>query len=497
MMKYLLASVMALAFFMGCEQSGGGTVYNPTNAGYVSFIEEPAHVYVERADDGIADTDTFYVAVDGDDAAAGSIDAPWKTIQAGMDRISPGQKLYVRGGVYSEVVWIRKSGQPGLPLVLSAYPGEEAILDGIAIPPLPPDQFWGMISATGQEYIHIRGLKIRNAHRAGITVDNTDHVVIEDVLTYNTLGSGITSYWGDDITVEHNEIILACNLNMYQGSWYPRELACIQECLTVAGADGFSIAYNHVHHNGYAIEFGGEGIDAKAGSCHGRVYKNTVHDLNKLGIYIDSYGYTNDIDVEANDVSRCMQWGICVAAEDDHITENIRVFNNIVYDNDRVGIGIENWGRDATHRMRNIHIFNNTIVCNSEEVHTPDPWGCGIHIDAPNAENIYIYNNLIAFNNNRQLDVLSFSNSRPTPRNLVIDNNLVYYNPEHDLFTNPGTNHINMNPLFSDITARDGQLASGSPALGAASRTRLSPGRDFYDNPRASSGPFDIGAVEQ
>lgn len=365
-------------------------------------------------------------------------------------------------------------------------------------PQLPPDQFWGMINATGKEYIQIRGFTIRNARRAGITMDNTSHVAIEDNLTYNTLGSGIISYWGDDITAEYNEVILACNLNMYDDSGIPERLACIQECLTVAGADGFSIAYNSVHHNGYAIKMGGEGIDAKAGSCHGRIFRNKVHSLNKLGIYVDSYGNTRDIDVEANDVSDCWQWGICVAAEDAQITEDIRVFNNIVYDNDRVGIGVENWGQDATHRIKNIHIYNNTILCNNPSDRPEDPWGCGIHIDAPDAEDVYIYNNLIALNKNRQLDVLSFSGSNfPEPDNLVIDNNLIYYDPESDLFTSPGTGVTNQDPLFSNVESRDGRLSQLSPALAAASRSRRVPERDFYGNPRPSTGPFAIGAVEE
>ncbi|MBN1649543.1 MAG: right-handed parallel beta-helix repeat-containing protein [Spirochaetales bacterium] len=492
-MKITALSAALVLLLFSCSVD---TVYNPENSGYDNFTEEPPHVFTERHNDGIADDDIFYVAVDGDDEAAGSIDAPWQTIQAGVNRIGPGQKLYVRGGVYPETVWVGHSGRENSPLIISAYPGEEAILDGTGIPRLADDQFWGMISATAQEYITIRGFKIRNAHMAGITVDNTDHVVIEDILTYNTLGSGIISYWGDDISIEYNEIILACNLNMWDGPDYPERIACIQECLTAAGADGFSVAFNHVHHNGYPIAFGGEGIDAKHGSAHGRIYRNTVNDLNKLGIYVDSYAYTHDIDVEANSVSRCWQWGICVAAEDEQLTEDIRVFNNIVFDNDRVGIGVENWGLDVIHRVKDIHIFNNTLFNNHPQP-GQDPWGCGIHIDAPDSENIYIYNNLIAFNLNRQLDVLGFSESDPTPLNLIIDNNLVFYDPETDEYTTPGDHPINADPLFADFDARDGRLLPGSPALNSADTSRLRPQYDFYGNPRPAAGPYAIGAVEE
>ena len=494
-MRCALLFITLTVFLYGCSLASEPTVYNPGNTGYDNFAEEPVHVYTERYADGIAEEDIFYVSVDGDDEASGSIDEPWRTIQSGVDRIGPGQKLYVRGGVYSETIWVRHSGRPGLPLVISAYPGEEAVIDGTLIPRLSPEKFWGMISATGQEYLVIRGFTIRNAHMAGITVDSTDHVVIEDNLIYNTLGSGIISYWGDDITVEHNELILVCNLNMWDGPEYPERTPCIQECLTVAGADGFSIAYNEVHHNGYPVAFGGEGIDAKQGACNGRIFMNSVHDLNKLGIYVDSYAHTYNIDVDANSVSACWQWGICIASESGDLTEDIRVFNNIVFDNDRVGIGIENWGLDAAHHMKDIHIYNNTLMNNHPES-GGDPWGCGIHIDAPDAENIYIYNNLIAFNGNRQLDCLSFSESDPTPENLVIDNNLIFYDAETDVYTLPGDNAINADPLFSAFDSKDGRLSSGSPAIDAADGSRRRPEYDFYGNPRPSSGSYDIGAVE-
>lgn len=110
MPKYLPVLILPLVLFVACDSSSDYTLYNPANTGYDNYAEEPVHVYAERANDGIAESDTFYVSADGDDGAAGSIDAPWRTIQTGIDRIGPGQKLYVRGGVYSGAVWFNASG---------------------------------------------------------------------------------------------------------------------------------------------------------------------------------------------------------------------------------------------------------------------------------------------------------------------------------------------------------------------------------------------------
>lgn len=66
----------------------------------------------------------------GDDAAAGSIQAPWKTLAESIGRIKPGETLYLRGGTYYESVVIESRGTAEAPITMRAYPGELAIIDG-------------------------------------------------------------------------------------------------------------------------------------------------------------------------------------------------------------------------------------------------------------------------------------------------------------------------------------------------------------------------------
>jgi len=88
-----------------------------------------------------------------------------------------------------------------------------------------------------------------------------------------------------------NEVIMACN----DGD---------QECISVAGCDGFIIRNNHVYHSGPGTN-GGEGIDAKHGS-NGLVFSNHVHDINRLGIYVDAWDtHTYNISVYNNTIHDC------------------------------------------------------------------------------------------------------------------------------------------------------------------------------------------------
>ncbi|GAG74122.1 unnamed protein product, partial [marine sediment metagenome] len=60
---------------------------------------------------------------------------------------------------------------------------------------------------------------------------------------------------------------------------------------------------------------GGEGIDVKDGSSNGKVYKNHVHDINRLGIYVDAWDkHTYNIEVFQNIVHNCSGDGFCVVS---------------------------------------------------------------------------------------------------------------------------------------------------------------------------------------
>jgi hypothetical protein len=73
----------------------------------------------------------YYVdPAQGDDANDGSITKPWKSVQYGVRRLQPGDAFYLRGGVYHETVYLTRSGTMESPIVIAAYPGELAVLDG-------------------------------------------------------------------------------------------------------------------------------------------------------------------------------------------------------------------------------------------------------------------------------------------------------------------------------------------------------------------------------
>lgn len=72
----------------------------------------------------------FVDAARGDDASDGSQAKPWKTLTHALRQLTPGDTLYLRGGVYYEKVALTKSGTEDKPITIASYPGESAIVDG-------------------------------------------------------------------------------------------------------------------------------------------------------------------------------------------------------------------------------------------------------------------------------------------------------------------------------------------------------------------------------
>jgi Protein of unknown function (DUF1565) len=107
---------------------------------------------------------SFYVATTGNDANAGTQAAPWRTIQHAADTARAGSTVYIRGGVYEELVSIHASGNASDGFItFRSYSGETAILEAEHF---TPSERQAVLTIHSQSYIRIEGFEIRNFHTA-------------------------------------------------------------------------------------------------------------------------------------------------------------------------------------------------------------------------------------------------------------------------------------------------------------------------------------------
>jgi len=74
----------------------------------------------------IASAFDYYVATNGNDAAAGTYEAPFATISKAVSQMNSGDRCIIRGGRYHEEIIVSDKDN----LTFAAYPGERVIFDG-------------------------------------------------------------------------------------------------------------------------------------------------------------------------------------------------------------------------------------------------------------------------------------------------------------------------------------------------------------------------------
>jgi hypothetical protein len=465
----------------------------------------------------------FWVAPNGDDSAFGSKADPWRTVQHAASTVPPGATVFVRGGVYNELVNVQVSGDAADgPVVLRNAPGEHPTIDGSGLD--VPTGFHGLFSIDSQRYVTIQGFEIRNYASAqqghapvGVLVTGaSDHIsilgnrvhAIETQVQASSGGDahGIAVYGTDSdhpieaVTISGNEV-------------FDCKLGSSESVVVNGNVAGFAITHNTVHDNDNigidVIGYEGKASDPSVDVARdGVVSDNLVYNIDSYGnpaygtdrsangIYVDG---GRDVIVERN-VIHDVNIGMEFASEHaGRSTSYITARNNVVYHASVIGLAI---GGYDTKRGNTEHCFivNNTFFENQ---------GVELLIQFNTRDNVIQNNVVVASSGRRFLE----NRYRETYGN-VMDHNLYYapgggdggtwqwkgttYRSFTDYVRSTGNdrNSVFADPRFADAAAGNFQLEAGSPAIDAGAYLPAAGTVDAEGSPRAAAGVIDLGAFE-
>ena len=409
----------------------------------------------------------YFVAATGDDAGPGTKSEPWRTIHYAANMLSPGETLYVRGGIYRERVSVERSGTAKSPIRISAYPGETPVVDGDSY--RLPEGAWGALFAVRGDYVSVLGFEVRYSNWMGVTV-NGQHCTVSKFNSHHNKENGIL-ITGDFSVVEDSVVWQNCYSNVdgrtTRDGW----------------ASGLSAARHPDHatlrRNTVFMNWG-EGLSTYEATGT-LIEQNIVYD-NKTNIYVSD---AKDVIVQRNlvfySVDSAMSYGehvgIMMGDEKyDPPSANITLINNLLYGNRE---NIYWWQGTLGGGMVNVLIANNTLANAYGEA--------GILVHRGPHQDVRILNNIVVQDNEQPVIALYSIGG------IVLGNNLWSKSPQEQ--ARAATDVVG-DPLLARInfgTAEWFKLQPSSPAIGrGASLAEVT--EDYSGAPRGSSP--DIGGFE-
>ncbi|WP_099521873.1 right-handed parallel beta-helix repeat-containing protein [Paenibacillus sp. BIHB 4019] len=479
----------------------------------------------------------YYVATTGNDSNAGTITAPWKTLQHAADAVPAGSTVYVRGGVYNQKLNITRSGSAAAgPILFTNYAEEVAVIDGAGLTASGAE---GLVNLTDVSHVTIKGLEIRNftstsknkvpigiyVSGAGSYIGLLDNKVHAIKNTVTPTGSGLQGRDAHGIAVYGTKSPASLNhLTIDGNELYNLVLGSSESLVLNGNVDTFEVTNNLIHDNDNIgidlIGFEGTAPNAAYDQVRGGLVKgNRVYNITsnnnpsygkKLpnnsnaagGIYVDggkdsiieqNYSYNNDIGIE-------------IASEHKgKSTSHITVRSNIIYNNRLTGIAMGGYDKQRGSTTDS-KIVNNTLYKN-------DTLGDGsgqLYVQFDTKNNVIKNNIMVA----SSTGVLIYNEYTQNAGNIV-DYNLyftagrsseaywVWKNVEYDGYAAYKANSGNdshslfVDPKFVNASLNDFHLQATSPAINAGDTDTAIIGLlDIDGQPRVQDATVNIGADE-
>ena len=391
---------------------------------------------------------TYYLSPEGDDAAAGTQEQPWATLEHAAVQAGPGDTVILTPGEYHGVLR-PQSGAEGAPIVFRAEPRREAVLTG-----LPDGDGRYAVELEGVSDLRFDGLVIRTEHPRGrwVRIHEAQRITLEDMRmedTDNSLALRITE--SSDVTLRTCELRLARAGSMARIE--DSERIVIEGCAFTRGGHDVLLLWPDRTNEQFVIR--------------GTVF----HPTTCRGVLVDSI---DRILFEDNVITRMFDGGRCAGANYQYFASDSIFRFNRIYDN---------WGEHllwlATYRdtldFRGVRTYHNVFDDNSAiAVRMLQADRFGTTSDSSFVNNVFTHNDLYADHTDLQIsegdaDQVRYVNNLLTGT-VTFDGDLLEVD---DLETEAMreragamfVDNIADDPGFADPATHDHSPAPGSPML--------------------------------
>ncbi len=360
--------------------------------------------------------------------------------------VHPGTTVLIQPGTYNGGIVVRRGGTEAQPVVFKAT-GPGVFISGSAE---ERDAFY----ISESNHVHVEGLTIENADRAGLRISLSHHVQVRNSVFRDNGTWGIFTDFSDYTLVENCETsgsITQHGIYISNSSDYP------------------VIRGNRIHHNAQAglhmngdASMGGDGIVSDALIENNIIYENGRRGAS--GINLD--GVTHSL-----------------------------IRNNLLYENHASGISL--YQIDGASHSHSNRVFNNTIVNGRFS-----RWA----LNMPSTANNQVLNNILLNQNRFRGSILvgfPVGEGFHSDYNVVMDSFAVEgessrrldFNAWRELGFDLNSRIAQLGELFFNWSADDYQLTPGSPAI-AAGTPLPEIAADLQGNSRPLNHAPDIGAYQ-
>ncbi|AMJ67505.1 hypothetical protein AXW84_20335 [Hymenobacter sp. PAMC 26628] len=426
-------------------------------------------------------TDYYVKADGGSNTNAGTLAAPFATIQYAADRAqTPGDVVYIRAGTYittgSSLLYVKYSGSASAPITFRNYPGD-------AKPLLQFSGYYGVyigedVNQPGQgvSYIEVLGLRLQGNNR---------NILLADALNQtnscaNPTGGYDARYQGSGIAVKGTATVHPHHIRMADNEIFE----CPGGGMGSARADYITIENNLVYNCAWYTNTGASGISVLGGwdfDTRTDIYRTIIRNNRCFGNQLLVPWFTGGVCKGYTDGN-----GIIVDSHRNFgYTGRTLVANNLVVDNGGAGI--------VFFQSDHGDIINNTLYHN-------------VKTDTNNGGDLGVaYASDVLVQNNIAVAATKYTVQVKYASNVTLNANLFFGGTGTSLTNNntgtiPNTNAVVADPQFispsTDPFSSDFTLNAGSPAIDKGVNNKLS-ATDLAGNPRVAGSLPDLGAYER